>query len=688
MSSCHSDWEGAILDEITVKDVSGFGGNRTYKITRVCKSNKDIAGEVAFHVVGKNNNSMNQPGILEAQTSATIAFANAGLCPKRLAQKRDEFFIDQWLPNSKNLDRSVLDVALATKMGCLLGKIHQIDPKWYLSHYERLLKTYPGLASVPKGSSIWYLIGRNWPLLFKVDHAASMGTWMRKILKKQILDLEIKPITTAGKRIVTTHGDFDQGNVIESQEGILNAIDFEQTHVSFAIQDISYFFNSLPCVSNIELKLAFCSAYLAEIGYPHEASDVFDLALDAERCALSSGFMSPIIEAFIEKESLSLNDVEELQRLKCFADATLRDKELAHEVLKRGMSHCMPFLCTGNGYDVGSLVSVGDLSLDESEEAEKSRYQFLINGDGTIMPKNAPSWKGLVLGANLNGEVVLTNHCDTERRLELSSTIMKSVFVTGYSIPKSKPFPLLIKSGTHSGRAITRSRLTGTWYGNRWFRMTVGDSNNAVSIHFENDGAMRFADHPDQAFNCEHKKYTAGTNVTSYQYHDSDHQKFVRNTDNTISPIKNCDMILALEGDCLQLQPRKSVHGQDLLIFDLPECIPIQSLLPKGPIDICEKDDPVENTISSILLLNNPKNKGINIQSLILDEESEKYLGSQKSSRNLSHKKLVIVNYEDAAEAMIDSDKNYITMVFQNNEHRTAQSFKSEINLMRVGCWN
>ena len=81
--------------------------------------------EVAFHVVGKNNNSVNQPGILEAQTSATIAFANAGLCPKRLAQRGDEFFIDQWLQNSKNLERSVLDVDLATKMGNLLGKIHQ-----------------------------------------------------------------------------------------------------------------------------------------------------------------------------------------------------------------------------------------------------------------------------------------------------------------------------------------------------------------------------------------------------------------------------------------------------------------------------------------------------------------------------------------------------------------------------------
>ena len=631
---------------------------------------------------------MNQPGILEAQTSATIAFANAGLCPKRLAQKGDEFFIDEWLQNSKNLERSVLDVDLATKMGCLLGKIHQIDPKWYLPHYKSLLEAYPGLIDVPKGSSIWYLIGRNWPLLFKVDYAASMDVWMSKILEKQFLDLEIKPVTTAGKRIVTTHGDFDQGNVIESQEGILNAIDFEQTHVSFAIQDISYFFNSLPCVSNIELKLAFCSAYLAEIGYPHEESDVFDLALDAERCALSSGFMSPIIEAFIEKELLSFSDVEELQRLKLFADATLRDKDLAHEVLKRGMSHCMPFLCIGNGYDVGSLVSVGDLSLDESEEARKSRYQFLINGDGTIMPKNAPSWKGLVLGANLSGEIILTNHCDTERRLELSSTIMKSIFVTGYSIPKSKPFPLLIKSGTYSGRAITRSRLTGTWYGNRWFRLTVGHSNNAVSIHFENDGAMRFADHPEQAFNCEHKKYTPGTNVTSYQYHDSDHQKFVRNTDNTISPINNCDMILALEGDCLQLQPRKSIHDQDLLIFDLPQWIPIQSLLPESAIDIREKDDPVENTISCTLLLDNPKNKGINIQSLILDEESEKYLGSQKSSRNLSQKKLVLVNYEDAAEVIIDSKKNHIKIVYQNNEPRTDQSFKSEINLMRVGCWN
>ena len=147
-------------------------------------------------------------------------------------------------------------------------------------------------------------------------------------------------------------------------------------------------------------------------------------------------------------------------------------------------------------------------------------------------------------------------------------------------------------------------------------------------------------------------------------------------------------MILALEHDCLQLQPRKSIHDQDLLIFDLPQWIPIQSPLPESAIDIREKDDPVENTISSTLLLDNPKNKGINIQSLILDEESEKYLGSQKSSRNLSQKKLVLVNYEDAAEAMIDSKKNHIKIVYQHNEPRSDQSFKSKINLMRVGCWN
>ena len=79
LSGCHPSWEGANLEEITVKDVSGFGGNRTYKITRTCKNNKDILSEVAFHVVGKNNNSMNQPGILEVQTLATIAFGNADI---------------------------------------------------------------------------------------------------------------------------------------------------------------------------------------------------------------------------------------------------------------------------------------------------------------------------------------------------------------------------------------------------------------------------------------------------------------------------------------------------------------------------------------------------------------------------------------------------------------------------------
>ena len=55
----------------------------------------------------EKGNFKNQPMSLDVQKSATIAFSSAKLCPERLTEMEDKFFINQWLKNSKGLDKKL-----------------------------------------------------------------------------------------------------------------------------------------------------------------------------------------------------------------------------------------------------------------------------------------------------------------------------------------------------------------------------------------------------------------------------------------------------------------------------------------------------------------------------------------------------------------------------------------------------
>ena len=693
LSGHHAEWNYVTVDQISLQDVSGHGGNRTFKVTRTV--DECIIGQVALHLIGELNHFENQPDILNVQTSATLAFATSGLCPKRLLQKSEKFFVDEWLKNSKNLETSVLDVDLVSKMGAVLARVHQIEPKWYDVHYEKLISRYPDLAAVPRGSTFWYLAGGNWPLMSKKEHAGSMDKWLTQLSKKykEFLELETTPVTEAGQRIVTTHGDFNPGNLIVTDEGVINVIDFEQTHVSFAVEDISYFFGHLPCTSNCpDIKLAFCKAYLKEMGYPHEEEDVFALTLDGERGTLSSGFMSPVISAFIDKETISESYHQELYRQKLFAADALNDKALAHDIIEGGIYHSMPYMCIGNEYDVGALITAAqDCSPGTDFDLSKNRYQFLVNGDGTIMPKNSEKWRGLVLGSNRDGDVILTNHCNTKKRLQLSKDVIKSNLITGYSALKTQPFPLLIKSGNHAGKAIVRSRYTGTWFGNVWYRITVGNADEAANVHFEDDGAIRFADKPEQALNCDDEDtYSSGTRVDSYQYQDCEHQKFVQNLDDTISPRGNLDVILAFQGDYLQLQDKKDIKVENRLVFDFPEHVKHSSS--KVNDDNDNKSESLPGPLMSMPLkleLEIPKGKGISFERLEVGPKLKNYLGS-KTEEDASKFKVILTNKEDASKAVINAEESLIGILKEENNSiltlHEEPSMQQQL-LLRVGCW-
>lgn len=76
-------------------------------------------------------------------------------------------------------------------------------------------------------------------------------------------------MSPAGKNIVSTHGDYHFGNIVRSQSEGFKVVDFEQSHVSSAIEDITYFFFAMSNIfKHRNIRLAFCAAYLKENGQP------------------------------------------------------------------------------------------------------------------------------------------------------------------------------------------------------------------------------------------------------------------------------------------------------------------------------------------------------------------------------------------------------------------------------------
>ena len=655
-----------------------------------------VVTEVALHLVGKNANFKNQPYQLHIQKIATESFSSAGLSPKRLTEEDDSFFINEWIKDAKKFDENDINLDFAKKVGALLAKIHSIDTNWYMPHYQKLMKDYPDLSNIPLGSTFWYLMGRNWPLMFGVEHKGSMDKWIKQLIDgyDKYLECEIKPVSPASQNIVTTHGDYHIGNIVMSPSEGLKVVDFEQTHVSSAIQDITYFFFATSSIfKTMDIRIAFCASYLKEMGYPSEESDAFALALDAERCFLSVGFMSPLFQAFVFNEKLDEEIEADLKRLKYFADLSLNSQHLAEKLLETGIRKQLPFICFGNEAMTGTLVTLGNPGSGEKEKTSHERYHFLINGDGTIMPKTKEPWKGLVLGANTSGDVILTNHCNRKDRLVLSRENLNATPITGYPKLKTKAFPLLLKGEKHSGKAICRSeKQKGTWQGNNLYSLVLGDARDAANVHFERDGSIRFSDKPEQGIDCEGGRLNSGVAVHIFQFHGSANQQFVRNDDDTISPKSNTKVVMALRKGSLELQDKDKVTDEERLVFDIPEGIGYASS-EKGSDseDGCQAKDIECESNSFKLILSNPKDRGISFMQLSLDGDMKTMLDVEPSTRSLSSFKLCLVHPQDAANAKIDLKHNYINVTKsskENNIDSNSVAQSDSASYIRIGCWD
>jgi len=139
---------------------------------------------------------------------------------------------------------------------------------------QEIISVHPKVAEVSRASHIWgYFMDMH-------DPGETFGPLMaegqddQECLLASYLELGalvcVHPVTA---RIMTTHGDFHHGNILDAAGRQLLCVGFEGTCVSQALPDLAYHFcgNGAKGSGHNPSKLSFLAAYLRVLGEDPEA---------------------------------------------------------------------------------------------------------------------------------------------------------------------------------------------------------------------------------------------------------------------------------------------------------------------------------------------------------------------------------------------------------------------------------
>ena len=84
----------------------------------------------------------------------------------------------------------------------VLARIHKVPTDWYDPWKQKITDLYPVLKEAHLGSHVWlFTCSIDWYEVYAPLHKI----WQ---------DFSIEPVSQAGKKIVTNHGDFHHGNIL------------------------------------------------------------------------------------------------------------------------------------------------------------------------------------------------------------------------------------------------------------------------------------------------------------------------------------------------------------------------------------------------------------------------------------------------------------------------------------------
>lgn len=270
MKADHPDWAALTPDSLAVKDVSGHGGAKTFKVSPTDPSAALHPPAVALHSrpVATEHGFMRQTPearslFMRRMSAGTQAVAAGGVGPRRLAEGPD-WFLEVW--EAKGQPDCSSPEAWA-RVGALAAKLHEVPTDWFEPYRAEMLLEYPGAKAVPRDSPAWIFLARG----LKFAETCPFGAWG---------DMgPLAPRHPAAARVVTCHGDLHPGNLIEHADGRLEVVDFEFIAVATAALDLA--FGVACCGGNKDHRRAFLAAYLEATGHAADDDAIDELAVDA-----------------------------------------------------------------------------------------------------------------------------------------------------------------------------------------------------------------------------------------------------------------------------------------------------------------------------------------------------------------------------------------------------------------------
>jgi hypothetical protein len=324
-------WKGTHPSQIELKNFSGNGGSKTYKIS--CKH----ASPAAVILHGRMRRD-EDPSTEARMQDAHKMLWEAGLAPPRL-YTGDYWYIELFVPDVR---KTRLDMWLCEKFPRyqarrnrkvikLLADIHKnASTAWFEPYRKKAMQEFPILKDAKLGSHIWLWTTR-----------LEYYNWVPAEWQQFWLEAGPEPITDAAKRLVFNHGDFHEANILVDKKGCkIWAIYYEFTQPCWAINDIAYSLaiEQLGCKhDSYDGKFTFCKSYLEEMGYPTLKKDVDAFIFDAE-CQSMRVFHPGLL--FHEIQTLKHLPKHKMERYNAHARFELAardDQFLYEEVLRKGI---------------------------------------------------------------------------------------------------------------------------------------------------------------------------------------------------------------------------------------------------------------------------------------------------------------------------------------------------------------
>lgn len=316
-------WKGVdCTTKVDIKDCSGKGGSRTYIISTEDNNIQSEYKKLIFH---KRTMDRVDPLTEKRMCDAQKALWESDVGVPRYVSGKD-WYLEPFVEGLVGWDvpKDLVDpLVYAT----VLAKAHKnTSTKWFEKHRKRAIEQFPVLKDAHPGSHIWLFTTR---MSWYKEHEAHHKFWQ---------NCGFEPLSEAGKRIVTVHGDIHKANVIVKEDEKAQFIDYEFTCPQWAVNDIAYMFADWNTVieNDAKSRFNFCKKYLEELGLPSDDEQVELLVFDAECQKLRVFHCSKLLQELDKAKKDRNYKFSSYKAYEKFEAKARTDKNLIKEIVEQG----------------------------------------------------------------------------------------------------------------------------------------------------------------------------------------------------------------------------------------------------------------------------------------------------------------------------------------------------------------